>query len=192
MNNKWKFSFFSLLTINVVVILSFAALIGVFSPKKEQRNLPQMETNKEVHFKVVSSKNEINKLLEEYLKKKKQEKQIKYEVLLNDDIVLIGSIIAFGKKVSLKMNFEPKVVANGDLVLIGKTIKLGRLHLPDKTVLEYIRNHYDLPNWVIVHPVKREIYVSLNSLKMKSKIKVKANTFNLQEDNITFNVTLLP
>jgi uncharacterized protein YpmS len=187
---KWKVSFFAILLFNIVLIISIAYLI--FATPNINETYLTNNKSEEVHFKVTTSKQQLNSLIRQYLTSNKKEQKISYAVVLADDITMVGTITAFGKKVSLLMSFEPRVKGNGDLVLEVKSIRLGKLRLPDKTVLKYIKDHYNIPDWVIVQPDKREVYVALNYLELKDNIRLKASTFNLKKDDISFDVGITP
>jgi uncharacterized protein YpmS len=191
MKNKWKISFFTLITVNLIIIFTLAYYVGIFTTYSDEKS-PTNATLQETHFKVISSKDDLNALITSYLVKKKQTKNIAYDIFLDDDIQLTGSIVAFGKEVSLHMNFAPQVTPNGDLILVEKSIKLGKLQLPDKKVLQYIQKYYDLPEWIIVQPEKKQVYVALTTLKLKNEIQMKANSFDLKRDDISFDILVLP
>ncbi|WP_158217580.1 YpmS family protein [Lottiidibacillus patelloidae] len=188
--NKWKLSFFTILIMNIALLVTIVSFI-VATPNTIE-NSPNNIQTEEVHFNVTTTKQQLNSLIRQYLTKNRKEEKISYAVVLADDITMVGTITAFGKKVSLLMSFEPKVKQNGDLVLEVKAIRLGKLRLPDRTVLKYIKDHYNIPNWVIVQPDKKAVYVSLNSLQLKNNIQLKASTFNLEEDDISFDVGITP
>jgi uncharacterized protein YpmS len=191
MSNKWKISFITLVVVNTAVLVTIAYLIGIFSPQAIEYS-QNRTSNDNIHFKITSSKTQLNDLISQHLAENNKGNKIKYHVVLGDELKLIGTITAFGKDVSLFMNFEPKVRRNGDLILVEKSIKIGRLHLPDRKVLQYIKDKYDFPEWIIVQPDRKEVYVALNSLRLKNNIKIKANTFDLLEDDISFDVSILP
>jgi uncharacterized protein YpmS len=191
MVNKWKVGFIVLLLVNVTVLVTIAYLIGLFTPT-DNEDVEQSKDDNEVHFNITSTKNELNDLIAQYLANNNKKNKISYHVILGDDIQMIGTITAFGKKVSLFMNFEPKVRSNGDLILQETSIKIGKLQLPDRRVLQYIKDYYEFPNWVIVQPESKTVYVALNALRLKNDVKIKANTFNLRLDDISFDVSILP
>ena len=83
------------------------------------------------------------------------------------------------------MTFEPKALENGDLILYQKSASVGKMNLPVSYILKFIRNSYNLPSWVIIQPKDELIYVSLEKMELKGDMKVKADKFNLKEDDIT-------
>jgi uncharacterized protein YpmS len=103
-------------------------------------------------------------------------------------VELMGSVPVFTSNLDFKLDFEPKALENGDILLKQKSISVGQLNLPVSYVLKVIRDSYNFPEWVKIQPTDELIYVSLQDMKLKSDIKVRANEFNLKEDNISFRL----
>jgi uncharacterized protein YpmS len=73
-------------------------------------------------------------------------------------------------------------------LLKQKSISIGALNLPVTYVMKIIQQNYKLPNWVVIEPNNESIYVSLQEMELKSDIKVRANSFNLKRDDISFTL----
>ncbi|MDP4171686.1 MAG: YpmS family protein [Bacillota bacterium] len=187
MKNKWRASFILLAGFNLAILLLLA--VYLFYPSKsseeEQKSLPK---NEYVTFDVKSNKEDINQLINQYLKKEASKSPIKYEIKLADEVELYGILPFFNRHLNLKLTFEPKALANGDLLLTQKTISLGQLYLPVPYVLKFIADNYTLPRGVEIRPIDRQIYISMQQLKLKSDTKVKISTFNLKSNNVSFKL----
>ena len=96
----------------------------------------------------------------------------------------------FGREVELKLTFEPIAQKNGDIVLKQKTISVGQMNLPVSYVMSFINKQYKTPEWVTIQPNEKQIYVSLRDMKLKSDIRIKANKFDLKNDDISFTLTV--
>jgi uncharacterized protein YpmS len=187
MKNKWKKGFLLLLGINILIIILVSSLILI--PTNENRKMDQKKINKDtVSFYIKSNKNDLNQLINHYLKKEAAGSPVDYEVRLGNEVELYGELPFFSEKLDMKLAFEPLALENGDLLLKQKSISIGRLHLPVATVLQFIRDNYKLPHGVDIRPNQKLVYVHMSQLKLKSDIKVKVNKFDLKKDQIAFTL----
>ncbi|WP_064091352.1 YpmS family protein [Rossellomorea aquimaris] len=187
MKNKWKVGFFVLLgavLIGLIIILSM-----IFTPIKDD-TLPKNneKVNREVGFDVQTNKRDLNLIIEHYIEEEGLRGPVNYKVQLKDEVELLGTVPVFTSNLDFKLSFEPKALENGDILLKQKSISVGSLNLPVSYVLKVIRDSYEFPDWVKIQPNDELIYVSLQNMKLKSDIKVRAKEFNLKEDNIAFRL----
>ncbi|MBN8190650.1 YpmS family protein [Bacillus sp. NTK074B] len=186
MKNKWKVGFFVLLG---TVLLGFVIIVSmIFMPVKDEA-LPESTKNEDqqVGFNVETNKDDLNLIIEHYIQEEMRG-PVDYDVQLKDDVELLGSVPVFTSNLDFKLDFEPKALENGDILLKQKSISVGSLNLPVSYVLKVIRDSYNFPEWVKIQPNDELIYVSLKDMKLKSDIKVRANKFNLKEDQISFRL----
>ena len=189
--NKWKAAFFLLLAVMIAVIIFVVFLL--FSPAN-QEPLPTAEHDLKEHvaFQVSSNKADLNKIINYYLEKEGLNGPIEYNVYLNDEsVVLQGKMKVFTQMIDMEMTFEPEALENGDLVLHQKSISVGKLKLPVSYILKFIRDSYQLPSWVNIQPDEQLVYVSLQDMELKGDMKVRADEFNLKEDDIQFTLMVL-
>ena len=189
MKNRWKLAFFSLLGIVGVFIITLFILA---STPFEQTELKQ-ETNevlkdKHVSFLVRTNKADLNKLINHYLEEEGFTGPMEYQVFVKDNVELYGTFPVFGQNLEMLLTFEPQALENGDLLLKQKSISIGSLNLPVAYVMKVIQQNYKLPNWVEIQPNNESVYVSLQEMELKSDIKVRANSFDLQRDDISFTL----
>ncbi|PFG06006.1 MULTISPECIES: YpmS family protein [Bacillaceae] len=187
MKNKWKVGFFVLLG---MIILGFVIIVSmIFMPVKDDA-LPDnnKNTNQQVGFNVETNKKDLNLIIEHYIEEEGMKGPVDYDVQLKDDVELLGSVPVFTSDLDFKLSFEPKALDNGDILLKQKSISVGSLNLPVNYVLKVIRDSYNFPDWVKIQPNDELIYVSLQDMKLKSDVKVRANEFDLKEDNISFRL----
>ena len=107
---------------------------------------------------------------------------------LNDEVELSGELPVFSETIDMKLTFEPKALENGDLILEQKNIFIGKLKLPVPLVMKFVRDSYQLPDWVTIQPNEERMYVSLQNMKMKSDLKVRVAEFDLKNDDIEFSL----
>ncbi|MED0670695.1 YpmS family protein [Aneurinibacillus aneurinilyticus] len=187
--NKWKQLFWIVAGVNAGVVIGIVWLI--FLPSSDINMPPIQELNeKRSEFTVSSTKQNLNQLMNSYLKTLPKNASA-YTVSLGEDVQLQGFIDAFGKKIPLIATFEPIVQKNGDLILRQKSIMIGKLHLPKRAVLEYIRDNYHMPEWVRVNVDRENIYIAVTKMKTKSDFKIKVKEFDFKQNKLTF-IILVP
>lgn len=187
MKNKWKRGFLLLLGIDLLIVLILSIMI--FSPSAEQEKIQLKKPNgNNVSFEVKSNKADLNRLINQYIKKEAADSPIDYQIHLRDEVELYGILPFFSQQLNMKLTFEPEALANGDLVLKQKSISIGSLNLPVSYVLKYISENYKLPKGVDIRPDDKLVYINMQQLKLKSDMKIKANKFNLKKDDIAFTI----
>lgn len=187
MKNKWKIGFLVLLGLNLLIILSL--FIFLKSPENEiKKPKLNVQDGDYVSFKIQSNKEDLNKLINNYLKKEAKGAHVDYQVNLGNEVELYGTLPFFSEQLNMKLTFEPEALNNGDLILRQKSISIGGFHLPVEYVLKFISENYKLPDGVEIKPSNKLIYVNMQSIKLKSNIKVKVNKFDLKKNNIVFTL----
>jgi len=189
MKNRWKLAFFILLGFVGVFILTLLILAGtpVEQPETEQNNA-EVTKDQHVSFLVRTNKADLNKLINHYLEEEGFTGPMEYQVFVKDNVELYGTFPVFGQNLEMLLTFEPQALENGDLLLKQKSISIGSLNLPVAYVMKVIQQNYKLPNWVEIQPNNESVYVSLQEMELKSDIKVRANSFDLQRDDISFTL----
>ncbi|KKK37684.1 hypothetical protein WQ57_13215 [Mesobacillus campisalis] len=189
MKNKWKLAFFILLgaMVAIILILFVLASMPVEHGQERKSQSSQLEGD-HVSFDIRTNRADLNKVINHYLEEEGFTGPIDYQVFLTDEVELYGAFPLFGQHLQMLLTFEPEALENGDLVLKQKSITLGSLDLPVSRVMKIIQSNYKLPEWVEIQPNKETVYVSLIDMELKSNIKVRANTFNLKQDDISFTL----
>ncbi|GIN70132.1 hypothetical protein J14TS2_06070 [Bacillus sp. J14TS2] len=185
--NIWKVLFFALLAINIL----FFFVIGIFLfLAGEEQPIPesQADSKQMSEFLIQTNKDDLNELINYYIEKENLNGPIDYSVVLSDVVELNGELNVFTSTLQLKMTFEAKALENGDLLLEQKSLSLGGIRLPVSEVLKIIRSAYKLPEWVIIQPNDKQIYVSLQSMRLNNDIQVRAEKFDLTENEIVMKM----
>ncbi|WP_243290793.1 YpmS family protein [Bacillus sp. FJAT-47783] len=181
---KWKIRFFTLLTINIAIILLLVLL--VFSPVK--KDVPdKVEVNEEEYatIHVQTNKETVTKLVNQYLIKEANNQPLSYEISIEENVKLYGTLPAFGRDLQLTISFIPRVTNEGDVVLTVHEMSVGKLALPISYVLKYIERHYELPKEVTIDAKKAQVFVKLTDISLQNDYKVKAGNINLEKDTIS-------
>ncbi|MCL6571477.1 MAG: YpmS family protein [Bacillus sp. (in: Bacteria)] len=187
MKNKWKTGF--LLLVGVNLFFTLVVILMLMSPFAETKNSDELGlVGEHVAFQVKSNKLDLNKLINNYLKVEAADSPIGYRIILGEEVELYGTLPLFSQEINMKLTFEPEALPNGDLVLKQKSMSVGSLDLPISYVLKFISENYKLPNGVDIRPKDKLIYVNMQQLKLKSDMKIKANKFDLKNDDIAFTI----
>ncbi|TKH05579.1 DUF2140 family protein [Peribacillus simplex] len=187
-NVKWKTLFISLLALNILVILFVTILVNL--PTKDKDLIPKVSHEEDIQFQIHTNREDLTRLINQYLDKEGLTGSIHYEVYLTDEVELYGTMPFFNREVEMKLTFEPIAQKNGDLILKQKSIAVGKMNLPVSYVMSLINERYNMPDWVSISPNDESIYVSLQDMELKSDIRVKANEFDLKNDDISFLLTI--
>ncbi|MBT2737073.1 YpmS family protein [Bacillus sp. ISL-7] len=187
MKNKWKIGFLLLIGINLLFAIVMLSLV-MFPSDGRQTSKWNVPMGEHVSFHVNSNKNDLNKLINHYLKEEAADSPIDYRIILGDEVELYGTLPFFSEELNMRLTFEPKALENGDLVLNQKSMTIGSLHLPISYVLTFISKNYKIPKGVDIRPKDKLIYVNMQQLKQKSDIRIKADKFDLKKDDIAFTI----
>ncbi len=188
--NKWKILFLGLLGLNIVIIIWLAMLIFLPLSVDDYKGATSKTGEEVAQFTISSSRDNLNKLVNTYLEELSKLTDIEYTVTIDDYVTLIGTIVAFDRDIPLTARFSPEVQKNGDLQLNIESISLGRMELPNKKVLEYVKKNYTIPKWVMVNPADESIYVAVTQMEMRSNFNVRVESFNLKKDDLAFRITV--
>ena len=187
-STNWKKLFFILLSTNaiivsVIVILVFWPIEKPAYPEKEF-----IEEDAGAEFTIRSGKENLTELANAFLGKLPKEDNFTYMISLDEEVKLLGTIIAFGAEVPIQISFDPIVQENGDIVLHATNMSLGLLRLPQDRILKYVNDRIDTPDWIMINPKEEHIYIAVTQMELKSNFKVKVQQFDLENDNITFRI----
>ncbi|CDQ18682.1 Uncharacterized protein YpmS [Halobacillus karajensis] len=189
LNNKWRTSFWLLALINLAVVVWLVAL--VFLPSSYTIvNVDQEKESSDAEFTIVSTKENMEQLANEYLSELSTQTVFNYSIALDRNVTLSGNIKAFDQVIPINVELHPEVQKNGDLVLQQEKISLGKLPLPNKKVLEFVKDNYNLPEWVMVNPNDENIYVAVTQMDTASNFNVKVDRFNLNSNQLSFKISV--
>lgn len=184
---KWKVAFFLLLG-SVIAVIGLVFVLVLLPSDAEKPVLAEVEG--ETAFHVTSSKAELNQLVTYYLEKEAGNAPIDYDVYIGEEVELYGSFPVFGTDIDYYMTFVPEAMEDGNIVLRQEGLRVGLLDIPASYVLKTANSAYAFPEWVHVVPEEQRIYVSLGEMRLDNGMRVKAESFNLKEDDIRFAVLL--
>ncbi len=183
--HHWKRLFFFLLGINLAVLIILLILLNMpIEDKEEPQHAGTAEDS--VLFEITTERNDVNRLIEHFIKKEAAG-PFNYNVrLVDNEVVLFGELPIAGMTIDMKMSFEPTALENGDLLLEQKQFSIGRFDLPVPILLKIIQESYPFPEWITFQPNQQRIYVSLYNMKLKSGSRLKVKEFDLKNDQFEF------
>ncbi|KKI88686.1 hypothetical protein WQ54_29675 [Bacillus sp. SA1-12] len=186
--NKWKISFLILLSLNLLFVLLISAFL-LTPDKKPSEQINQADNaEKTVPFMISTDKKSLTELINHYLVEETDQENLQYRVELKENVNVYGVINAFNKDINMALILEPIVKPDGNMQLYVKELSIGRLKLPVSYVLKYMTTYYDLPHYVVIDSGKKIIDINLDQLTFKNGLSARAESFNLKEDNITFQL----
>ncbi|MBU5343808.1 YpmS family protein [Caldifermentibacillus hisashii] len=184
----WKTAFFTLLNINIVIIVFLSTMVFLPAGGDSLTGENGVSKKSQASLTVTANKQDLNILINDFIEKENADSPIDYKVYLNDEVELYGTLPVFDQNVEMKLTLEPKALENGDLILSQNTIHIGKLQLPSRYVMNFIKNNYHFPKWVEIFPNEKIIYIHLTDIKLKNQLHIHANTFDLKNDDISFSL----
>ncbi|WP_216774112.1 YpmS family protein [Metabacillus halosaccharovorans] len=186
---KWKILFLVLAGINLIfLIVVFSLLLMPVDQPREMEKTQHIDGQENVPFLIGTDKNTLTKLVNHYLEQETDQENLKYYVELEDKVNVYGVIKAFNKDVDMKLVLEPIVKDDGNVQLLVNELSIGQLKLPVSYVLKYMSTYYDLPEYVVINSSDKVIDIQLDQLILKNGLSARAESFNLEEDDITFTL----
>ncbi|SFE26505.1 YpmS family protein [Alteribacillus iranensis] len=181
--NKWKILFLLLLGLNVIVFISLYMLITTSDTRTQTQNdNGTVEDQNEFtpYMKVQLTEEQLNNILKDHLKD--QPYSVK---AASGKIQLNATYHVLGQKVEASMDFRPEVTDDGNIILHQNNFSVGNLPLPASEALALVASQAELPTYITVNPSREQVLVELHHIDFGKEYRVKAETFDLQQDHIT-------
>ncbi len=182
--------FFTLFFV-IVTIFALAAWLVFLYPSSGQVIISNVADTKSTgRFQVTTERDELEKVINKYLHDYVQADGLSFEVNLDNDLQFHGDVRILGLKVPVSVGFDPLPQSNGDLVLEQRYFQVGAISLPASIVLEYIDRSYVFPEWIVIQPVQKKVYLASTNMSSTSGIQVHVQKFDLNKDELQFEVYL--
>lgn len=186
--NVWKWLFLVLLGL----LLGTGAFLGtklLKTPTPTTSAKTVSRANDPV-FTVEMTKDQVNRLIDYYLKHYLKNDALKYRISLSDTAILSGQFKFLGAKIPFTLSMDPFVLENGDVQLKAKKLAVGALPVNVSTVLNFVGNDYHLPKWVALDTKKETITLHLSKFKTENGMSFRADHIDLDADKIDFSAFL--
>lgn len=184
--NIWKWLFLLLLA----AVLGFGMiLLNRITTFREDTS--QIVIKKEGETKIgtfITTRDQLNDTVATYLKDY-QRMDFSYKLYASNQLVLFeGQYLILGQKIPLYIYFQPSKLADGSVLLTVSEISAGTLALPRAEILTYIKKNYSLPDFISVDVANSSIHIQTQDISNNLGIYVKANTLDLYNDQIIFDI----
>lgn len=183
--NIWKWLFLGL----VSLLLAFALVVPgrLATPREDVSQLHQAVGTKDVKVgTMTTTRDQLNDTIKSLLKKYKLSD---YKVYAdNQQILLEGQLSLLGKDYPLYIYFQPSKLENGNILLTVKDFSVGTFQIPRRMVLQLLSKNKNIPKFVQISPKQSTITIVLPEIDNDFGIYVKANTIDLYNDKIVFDL----
>ncbi|PYZ94111.1 hypothetical protein CR194_00790 [Salipaludibacillus keqinensis] len=188
--NKWKVAFFILLAVIGIVIMSgFIWFYQTFpEPQNEDFSIRETGEQERPSFSISTSREDLNLWLQQELEE--EEESDMYDMYIDDAVYLETRLSAFGFEVPLEMKLTPHVTEEGNIELEEEYFQVSNINLPSERVFQMIAANVDLPEWIYVLAEDRKFYVNVRE-GVSEDIDVRVQSFDLENDDIEFQITFL-
>ncbi|MBF0786809.1 MULTISPECIES: YpmS family protein [unclassified Streptococcus] len=186
--NKWKWAFLAL----VAALLAFSfVIVERISSAREATTSSSVSKNSSNDEKLgtfTTSKEQLNTMLADYLKDY-QTDTFSYQVTATTQFLLFeGTYKIWGLDIPLYIYFQPNKLNDGSILLTVSEISAGTLSLPKEEILSYVKKQSQLPEFVKIDASKAAVTIRLTDIENAQKIYVKANTIDLYNNQLIFDI----
>ena len=183
--NIWKWLFLGL----VSLLLAFAIVLQgrLATPREDISQFHQAVGTKDVKVgTMTTTRDQLNDTIKSLLKKYKLSD---YKVYAdNQQILLEGQLSLLGKSYPLYIYFQPSKLDNGNILLSVKDFSVGSFQIPQKMVLQLLSKNKNIPKFIHISPKQSTITILLSEMDNDFGIYAKANTIDLYNDKIVFDL----
>lgn len=184
---QWRLAFFILLTIVLTSIIVMAILFHYyFPPVSEEESFTYQDEIKKVEnvFTVHTNRSNLNYFIQEH-------QTGEYKIKFNpENIVFETEVPIFSREVVAEILMNPELMDNGDLLLHSDSMRIGRFPLPEATILQFIMNNIELPEWAIIYPLQEQVHIKMDKIKVADDLQIYFTEFDLEKDSIIMDVSI--
>lgn len=183
--NIWKWLFLGL--VSLLVALGLVVQSRMATPRETVRQLHRTTKTSDVQVgTMTSTRDQFNETIKHLLKKYHLSD---YKVYAdNQQILLEGQLSLLGKSYPLYIYFQPSKLDNGNILLSVKDFSVGSFQIPQKMVLQLLSKNKNIPKFVQISPKQSTITILLSEMDNDFGIYAKANTIDLYNDKIVFDL----
>lgn len=183
--NIWKWLFLGL--VSLLLALALVVQGRLASPREDVSQLHQTVRSKDVKVgTMTTTRDQLNDTIQSLLKKYKLSD---YKVYAdNQQVLLEGQLSLLGKDYPLYMYFQPSKLENGNILLTVKDFSVGSFQIPQKMVLRLLSKNKNIPDFIQISPKESTITIVLPEIDNDFGLYAKANTIDLYNDKIVFDL----
>lgn len=185
----WKWLFIGLLAVNAVIIaFLFILLVQPFADNEEEAGERQLEREPSEGFQHYFTLSLTTDQLKEVIEEEWQEEQLELDVV-DDRLLQVNlPLDILGNEVNATFDFEPEALDNGNMTFHQQSFSIGGIPLPSSAVLTLLQSQLDVPEFVEIQPSEEQIVVYTEDIEVGEGFYTQAESFNLEEDDISVYV----
>lgn len=183
--NIWKWLFLGL--VSLLVALGLVVQSRLATSREDVRQLQQTAKTSDVQVgTMTTTRDQLNDTIKYLLKKYHLSD---YKVYAdNQQILLEGQLSLLGKSYPLYIYFQPSKLENGNILLTVKDFSVGSFQIPQRMVLQLLSKNKNIPKFIQISPKQSTITILLSEMDNDFGIYAKANTIDLYNDKIVFDL----
>lgn len=195
-NSFWKWAFFILLLVNIVV---FGYIFNLFFGSRtsteadiSSNRLNKIETVKQeeqIEATISLNGQELQLLLQTILEMEADQQQVP-NILITDSIILTGEIELLGFPLEYFIEAEPFTTNNGNLQLKVAKVNMGSLSLPIEQSLEIIQGFFNPSIPVEVNASEHFLVILLSDIKTDYFEGIELKKIDKEKQEYTFNISI--
>ena len=184
--NGWKWLFLGLVAALLGLGLVLLARVTTYREDTSQITAPSAAETKIGTF--TTTRDQLNEAVATYLEDYQTE-DFTYKLYASNQLVLFeGEYVILGQTIPLYIYFQPSKLDDGSVLLTVSEISAGTLGLPKAEILTYLKKNYKLPDFISVDAENASILIQTTAITNNLGIYVKANTIDLYNDQIIFDI----
>lgn len=185
--NIWKWLFLALLALLLATgIVLYTRVTTQREDTSQITSITSDEGTKIGSF--TTTRDQLNETIAIYLEEY-QTKGLTYKVYANNQQILFeGTYEVLGAEIPLYIYFQPSKLEDGSVLLTISEISAGTLSLTASAALSFVGNSISLPDFVTLDAEAGTVTVELTAIDNSQGIYVKANTIDLYNDQIIFDI----
>ena len=183
--NIWKWLFLGL--VSLLLALALVVQGRLATPREDVSQLHHTVRSTDVKVgTMTTTRDQLNDTIQSLLKKYKLSD---YKVYAdNQQILLEGQLSLLGKDYPLYIYFQPSKLENGNILLTVKDFSVGSFQIPQKMVLRLLSKNKNIPDFIQISPKESTITIVLPEIDNDFGLYAKANTIDLYNDKIVFDL----
>ena len=185
--NIWKWLFLALLALLLATgIVLYTRVTTQREDTSQITSITSDEGTKIGSF--TTTRDQLNETIAIYLEEY-QTKGLTYKVYANNQQILFeGTYEVLGAEIPLYIYFQPSKLEDGSVLLTISEISAGTLSLTASAALSFVGNSISLPDFVTLDAEAGTVTVDLTAIDNSQGIYVKADTIDLYNDQIIFDI----
>ncbi|MGI2326981.1 YpmS family protein [Planococcus sp. YIM B11945] len=189
---KWRLAFFALLAVNLLALIGFFFYVTTPANSYSVFGAGQRDQIEGNSLTVRTTKEDFEGIANTYIQREMADQPIPLTLSIDEEVNLSTQLTVFSQTLPILLKFDPFVQEDGNLLLKQQSVEIGMLAIPPESALKLLRDSVKLPEFMEVRPAQEEILLRLTDIPLEEGIFVRAESFNLKENDIRLEVIIQP